>query len=121
MEVPVCIPLGDAAPKVAKLGLGPTLAVITPCNPFGVEVGPSVNVERLATFRRELVQAGIPNVEADGWSSDHAHVERGNACALDLEAAIALARKWDQLALFWFDGSQFTIVPCFHTEPQNQE
>jgi hypothetical protein len=97
--------------RLMSLGLGDRFAVITPCNPLGVTLEGRSNAERLTAFRAELDQLGIRSVEADGWSPNRTHVERGNACALDLPAALMLARKWQQLALFWFDGQRILLVP----------
>jgi hypothetical protein len=116
VEVHVHAGVGPIA--IARLmshGLGGCFAVITPCNPLGVTLEGRTNAERLTAFRAELDQLGIRSVEADGWSPDRTHVERGNACALSLTAAMALARRWQQLALFWFDGAEFAVIPISGT------
>jgi hypothetical protein len=112
ITVDVCAAAGpDVISRLLELGLGQQFAVITPCNPLGVRLNDDANAVRLAAFRADLDTAGIRSLEADGWSPDRSHVERGNACALSLPAAIALARRWQQLALFWFDGRAFTVIP----------
>jgi hypothetical protein len=112
LEVGVAGPL-EVATRTARFRLHPsgTFAVITPCNPNGAHVSPANNARRLAEFRAELKAREVRSVKADGWSPDRIHVERGNACALSLPAAIALARRWQQLALFWFDGQRILLVP----------
>jgi hypothetical protein len=101
--------------RLKSLGLGDCFAIITPCNPLGVTLEDQPNAKRLTAFRAELDQLGIRTVEADGWSPDRTHVERGNACALSLTAAMALARRWQQLALFWFDGAELAVIPISGT------
>ena len=68
--------------RLKSLGLGDCFGVVTPCNPLGITLEDQANAERLTAFRAELDRSGIRSVEADGWSPDRTHVERGNACAL---------------------------------------
>lgn len=112
VEVDLRLPLPTATiTALRNMFPGGQFAVITPFNPLGVTLEGRTNAERLTTFRAELDRLGIRSVEADGWSPDRTHVECGNACALGLPAAIALARRWQQLALFWFDGKRILLVP----------
>lgn len=99
--------------RLKLLDLGDFFAVVTPCNPLGVTLDDQTSTERLIAFPFELDQLGTRSVEADGWSPDRTQVERGNACALRLPAAIALAHRWKQIVLFWLDGEVFGVIPVF--------
>jgi hypothetical protein len=42
-------------------------------------------------------------------SPDRTHVEEGVALALAVEDVEALARVWDQSAIYWWDGEAFWV------------
>lgn len=110
--VPVEEPLDPAlASHLQQLGLGATFAVITPCNPDGVVRSPLENVLLLQMFQDWVRHERIDAMPAHGRSRDGSHVERGRALAVSREAAIAIGRQWEQVAVFWFDGSRFEVVP----------
>jgi hypothetical protein len=87
-------------------------AVVTPANPHGVELPRSENERRFNRFAVELDLLHIPHLRADGSSPDGTHVEPGYAVPLKLLAAVRLAQHWDQMGLFWFDGTRIWIVPA---------
>ena len=111
ISVGVDVPL-DAATirKLQALGVGPTFAVVTPFNPLGRALPDADNLRRLADFRQQLERDGVSMVPADGWSPDRTHLERGMACHCTLEEGLALGRQWEQLAIFWFDGTRLRLV-----------
>ena len=56
---------------------------------------------------------------AMGESPDRRHRERGVAVAMDGDDAIALARRFGQLAIYWFDGERFWLYGAL--EPRAAE
>lgn len=68
------------------------------------------NAKRCDHLKDELRRMGAPFLVADGRSPDGAHRERGFAIPLEPEAAVRLAIKYEQEALFWFDGESFHLV-----------
>lgn len=100
---------GKARRLLTELGLGNTFAIVTASNPGGRDTPLWQNWWRHRHMRAQLRSRGLPFVPADGQSPDGAHRERGFAIAMGREDAAALALELDQLALYWFDGSDFWI------------
>lgn len=100
-----------------RVGLAGEFAVVTPCNPHGRRLDPSANAERFERMRLELERDGVRWLRADGVAADGRHREPGFAVQLAREAAAALAVRWEQLALFWFDGESFWILPAMSDHP----
>lgn len=101
---------------------GPAFAVFTAENPAGenVEDAPSEgeeerrderNTRRRGRLEGELRSLGIAHLPVDGVAPDGGYRERCVAALLPREDAVALARRYDQLALFWFDGDRFWVLP----------
>jgi hypothetical protein len=98
--------------QVCSVGLGRRFGIVTPCNPRGEKLLASANRRRLARLERRLAAAGLAYRPADGLSIDRRHCERGFAVAATRRDLVALGRAFDQLAVFWFDGSRFLLVWC---------
>ena len=86
-------------------------AVVTAANPGGRLLTIPENERRFAALGAELEQEAIPRWRCDGMSPDGTHIERGYAVELPQELAVALARRHEQLGIFWFDGERMWIVP----------
>ena len=72
----------------------------------------SSNHLRTAILQTELERLAAPHVPVQACSSDGSHCEASFAVGLGLTDAVALAARHDQLAIFWFDGISFWIVPA---------
>lgn len=72
----------------------------------------SENAVRAARLQEETAGLGVARVSIDACSPDRAHCERSMAIALDERSLIDIARRYQQLAIFWFDGEAFWIVPA---------
>jgi len=48
-------------------------------------------------------------VRVDACSPDRSHCECSVALKGTLDRVIDMAKRWEQLAIFWFDGSGFWI------------
>lgn len=69
------------------------------------------NERRRDELERELTSLGISFVAVDGVAAAGDYRERCAAAAMSREDAVAFARRFGQLALFWFDGDRFWVVP----------
>ncbi len=117
-------PLSDVARRaIAALALGGPFAVLTAENPGGenpedapserrAEMIEAGNERRTSALQRELEQRGVRHAPVDGMAPDGAYREHCLAVALPRVEAVALARRLDQLALFWFDGHDFWLLPA---------
>jgi len=108
---------------IARLGLGGAFAVLTAENPHGenAEDEPSAeearrqearNERRTSALVRELTRRGAPFVYVDGVSPDGSYRERCVAVPMPRHDAVALARQFSQLAIFWYDGGRFWLLPA---------
>lgn len=86
-------------------------AVVTAANPLGRVLTIPENETRFDLLRGELEREALPHWPVDGMNPDGTHIEKGFALEVPQELAIALARRWDQLGMFWFDGERMWIVP----------
>jgi hypothetical protein len=57
----------------------------------------------------ELTSSGDDFVRVDACSPDKSHCECSVAIKGDPERALDLARRWNQIAIFWWDGNQFWL------------
>lgn len=96
--------------KLGEAGLEGEFGLVTPCNPRGRDITDSENEGRLRSFFASLRADGIAHVVVDGWSRDRSRVERGAGIAMPQDELLAIARRWDQSAIYWFDGSRFWVV-----------
>lgn len=115
-------PLGAAERAVlASLGLDRPFAVLTAENPLGenAEDKPTPaaeaatglrNAARSSALEAELRKSGIEFQPCDGVAPDGEYREHGVAVVLPREQAVMLARRFGQLAIFWFDGRNFSLV-----------
>lgn len=97
--------------RLGTLGLGRHFCVITADNPFGRAVVPEENSSRCGQLEDELDRLGCLHVPCVGMNPEQTHRENGFAAAINLADAIAIARTFEQLALFHYDGVSFWIVP----------
>lgn len=114
---------GDARAALASAGLATAFGIFTAENPVGdnAEDAPSPGVERAkeranerreGTLERDLRERGVPYVRVDGVSPDGKYREHCVATLMAREEAVALARRSGQLALFWYDGWAFWLLPA---------
>lgn len=110
------------------LGLDRSFAVLTAENPWGenAEDEPSAaredaaerrNAARRERLELELRSAGTTFLPCDGVAPDGEYREHGVAVVLDRDAAIAVARRYRQLAIFWYDGRDFWLVGAIADKP----
>jgi hypothetical protein len=103
--------------RFAKLGLRGPFGIVTAYNPFGVARPAVMNTARAAHLHATLLARGVHFVSVNGCSPDLSHCEPSFAVAAPCEEIQRLAVEHDQLAIFWFDGERFWIVPARSTAP----
>lgn len=122
-------PLGAAErATLAALGLDRPFAVLTAENPMGENAEDKPTAEQEAASERrnaarreeleeELRRSRVPYQPCDGVAPDGEYREHGVAVVLPREQAVMLARRFGQLAIFWFDGRNFSLVGAVARKP----
>lgn len=108
----------EAIRVLTRIGLEWSFGVITAHNPMGITQSTQWNDAIAAELLREVAAMGVPFALLDACSPDRSHCERSIAVSAPCSGLIQLARSYDQLAIFWFDGSSFWIVPARSTMDQ---
>ncbi|MEO9226455.1 MAG: DUF3293 domain-containing protein [Gemmatimonadaceae bacterium] len=93
------------------LGLGRSFCIVTAEDPMGVAQAADVNDALVARLRERARQIEAVQVDVDACGVDGSHCENSIAIAINIQAAIRLADVYRQLAIFWFDGDAFWIIP----------
>jgi len=91
------------------LGLGEPFSVLTSYNPRGETIDAAENDRRFNELTAELRSAGLEFVVMDACSTDRSHCERSVLLKGDRDSAIDIAKRWEQVAIFWFDLDRFWI------------
>lgn len=107
---------GHVTPEIraglAAHGLIGAFSVVTAQDPMGRTQPPDVNATLAAKLQDHVATLGVPYAQVDACNPDRSHCEKSVAIALARYEAVRLARDYDQLAIFWFDGDAFWIVPA---------
>lgn len=125
LRQPVTVAARDG---LRRLGLTGPFAVLTAENPCGenVEDAPTDrqadareerNERRTSRLENALVRDGTAFALVDGVSPDGSYREHCLAILLPEADAVELARQLEQLALFWFDGDAFWLLPAEAEQP----
>lgn len=110
-EVDLTLPIGPRELAIfAGAGLAGTFGILTAENPRGLPAPPEENAHRRATLQAELEEQGVAAVRIDGLSRDRQHREIGVAIRWPMPEVIELARKWQQSAIYWFDGHHMWVI-----------
>lgn len=84
-------------------------AIITASNPLGQLLSDVENTERNQSLKSEL--ANVLHEDIIGASVDLNHQEQSFIVQISKPAAIGLALKYDQNAIYWVEGDDLHIVP----------
>ncbi len=110
-EIDLSRPIGAKERAVfLAAGLPGCFGLVTAENPRGRNADPAENAVRRARLDAELAAAGPRPVRVDGLSRDRRRVEIGVALAWPLEGVRQLARRWDQSAIYWYDGDAMWVI-----------
>jgi len=93
-------------------GWGGDFAIITAYDPEGKAVSAADNAAADLALEAELRARGLRAHRVTGGSADGTHAEPGWAVELSLPEAIALGRRYRQLAVFQVRGGWLTLVDC---------
>jgi hypothetical protein len=91
------------------MGLDRPFGVLTAYNPRGVDTGQGENDRRMKELEAELESAGDTFIRLDACSPDKSHCECSVALVAQRQRVIDIAVRWEQIAIFWWDGSHFWI------------
>jgi hypothetical protein len=97
---------------LARRGLEQPFGIVTAEDPEGKTQTPARNAKLTEALHHELSGAGVQYVPLDACSPDRSHCEHSVAVVLPCDAIVTLACQYRQLAIFWFDGTRFWIVPA---------
>lgn len=100
----------DAREHFRNKGFPQTFAILTAHDPLGRDLTPEENQARQANLESELDADEIHFVRVDACSTDREHCECSLAIDVDQEDAVAIAKQYEQMAIFWFDGTEMWLV-----------
>lgn len=106
LRIEVAKPVRDG---LAAIGLDQPFGVLTAFNPRGVDTSSEENNRRMKELEAELSSTGDFFVRVDACSPDKSHCECSVALRGDRQRVISIAVRWEQIAIFWWDGSAFWI------------
>ena len=104
--------------SLRAMGMQTSFAVVTACNPMGRNVSDAENERMSGLLEAELGSSGERFVRVDACSPDKSHCESSMAVQTSLERAVEIAKRYDQVAIFWFDGAEFWIEPVLGPVPR---
>lgn len=99
--------------RLRNSGFERSFGIITAQDPMGEAKSAAVNAALAASLQEETDGLTVTRVCVDACSPDQSHCERSIAIALDEQSLIDIARRYEQLAIFWFDGEAFWITPVY--------
>ena len=100
----------DAVRALAELGLDGPFAVVTAAAPGGGAQHDAFDRARQAELDEVARTESAVARRVDGVSPDGRHRERSVAVRMTREDAVALGRRYQQSAIFWFDGRAFWLL-----------
>jgi len=104
------VPSANDISALRAIGFSAPFAVMTAFDPNGENMSREVNDARAARLEKTLRDAGCDFVRVDACSPDGEHCECSVAVKMAQARAVAVAREFEQVAIFWFDGERFWIV-----------
>jgi hypothetical protein len=110
-EVDLREPLSDAIRTEFKgLGFRDTFGILTAHDPYGRDLTPEENKQLQARLESELKAGGIHFVRVDACSLDRQHCECSVAINVNQATAVSIAKKYEQMAIFWYDGEAMWLI-----------
>jgi len=101
---------GEQRTLLRRLSLERSFGIVTAQNPGGVRTPISQNSALAVNLQSEVKAIGCLALDVDACNPDRSHCEQSLAVAASKAEVAALGRRYDQLAIFWFDGHCFWIV-----------
>lgn len=100
----------ETVAALESIGLSGSFAVLTAHDPRGRDEDADVNERRAKRLNERLQALGADFLHVDACSPDGSHCEASVAALIEREQATSLAREFEQVAFFWFDGEKFWII-----------
>lgn len=94
---------------LAAIGLERPFGILTAFNPRGVDLEDQDNSRRAKELESELASLGVEFISVDCCSPDRSHCECSLAVIAPREDLLGMARRWEQIAIFWWDGAAFWL------------
>jgi hypothetical protein len=94
---------------LAAIGLDEPFGILTSFDPGGQNLPAEENARRFSELEAELRSSGIEYLVLDACSPDKSHCEGSVAVKVDRGRALEIARRWEQIAIFWWDLDRFWI------------
>ena len=101
----------------ASSGRAMSICVITADNPNGVVQSDSRNAAAFEDLQKAVAAMRVTSVACHGTNATLTHRERGLAVKIGPDQGIVLGRKFEQIAIFHFDGEAFWLVPALAEGP----
>ena len=101
--------------QLRSLGLDGPFAVVTAHHPHERRLDAAENDRRHDALLAEVRRLRLHSVPCRGRSPDASHREEGVAIACSLSIAVSIARRFEQSAIYWWDGSSLWIEPVIST------
>lgn len=99
-------------------GFRRTFAILTAHDPRGRNLSADENSVLQGRLEKELQEAGVRYVRVDACSVDRKHCECSVALDVDQDRALEIAVKYDQMAIFWYDGDCMWLLGAIvRTDP----
>ena len=118
IEVPLSSPIdGRARAAFLAAGLPGCFGLVTSDNPFGRPSTETHNAARRLKFADALAALISNPVRVDGLSPDRQHREIGVALPWPMAQVIEVARRWEQSAIYWFDGQSMWVIGALTVAP----
>lgn len=95
---------------LSRLGFDEPFAVMTAHDPRGRNLAAEENDRLSRELDARLGNMGYDFLRVDACSPDGEHCECSVAVKMARTEAVRLAAEFEQVAIFWFDGTQFWIV-----------
>ncbi|MDQ3082457.1 MAG: DUF3293 domain-containing protein [Gemmatimonadota bacterium] len=113
-DTEVYVDLRERVPPATRnalgaIGLDGEFGILTAFNPRGGELSADENARRMSELEGELTSSGDEFIRVDACSPDRSHCECSVALKGERQRAIDIAKRWEQVAIFWWDGSTFWI------------
>jgi uncharacterized protein DUF3293 len=115
LRVPVSRHVRDV---LRAIGIDGCFGVLTAYNPRGENIPDEENRLRSTQLEAELESSGERFVRVEACSPDKSHCEPSVALAASLERSVKFAGRYEQVAVFWFDGDSFWIKPVLSDLPE---
>lgn len=100
----------ESRDALRAMDLSAPFAILTAHNPRGEDAPPADNARRQAELEAVVAGAGFRFVRVDCCSPDGEHCECSLVIVCEQAVAVDLAKRFDQVAIFWWDGAAFWIV-----------